>query len=337
MARFLARRLGYYLLLVVLATFLSYLLASAALDPRANFEGRSPRPPAAAVNASLDAIGVNDHTPVLIRFARWSGHALAGDLGRTVDGGSVNGEFGRRVGVTVRLLLAGTIVGTVGGIAAGAWSAVRQYRLGDRLVTVGSFLILATPPFLLAVLLKVGAIAFNHTAGAEVIRFTGESTPGLSGGVFAMLWDHAVHLLLPTLAIGLGAAALYSRYQRNTMLDVLAADYIRSAQARGLRRRRALLKHGLRTALIPMSTFFAYNFLAVFTSAIFTEKIFGWNGVNAWFIDSAGHNDVNAIVAISLFAAVLVLASGLFADILLAALDPRVRGGGGRPSLAGGG
>lgn len=325
MLRYLARRLGYYILLIAVAGLLSYLLAATALHPRSNFEARLPRPPVAAVNAQLDELNMNDRTPVLERFGRWSSHALTGDFGRTIDDTSVNAEFGRRVGVSLRLLIAGTVFGTVLGVLAGFWGAIRQYRLSDRVVTLVSFLILSTPMFLLAVLLKVGAIKFNQATGTNVVKFTGESSPNLHGGLLTHLGDDATHLLVPTIAIALVGIATYGRYQRSTMLDVLGSNHITCARAKGLTRRKALLRYGLRAALIPMSTFFAYNFLAIFTSFIFTEKIFGWNGVNSWLIDSINRNDINSVAAINVFAAVIVLFAGFLADVLHAALDPRVR------------
>jgi peptide/nickel transport system permease protein len=322
---YLARRLGYYVVLLLVAVCLSYALAATALQPRAYFEARQPPPRPAAVQAQLAELGIDDHTPLYDRFGRWAAHAVRGDLGRTIDDTSVSDEFGRRVGVSLRLLFVGTAAGTVAGILVGAWTAVRQYRLSDRLVTLTSFLLLSTPVFLLAVLLKIGAIRINQALGTDLIQFTGEKTPGLQGGWAAHARDRAVHLLLPSLSIGLITLATYSRYQRSTMLDVLGSDYLRTAQAKGLTRRRALLRHGLRTALIPMSTFFSYNFLAVFTGAIFTEAIFGWHGMGEWLVASIGKDDVNSVVAVSTFAAVVVLLSGFVADLLHAALDPRVR------------
>lgn len=325
MLAFAGRRLGYYAVLLVVATFLSYLLAATALAPRGYFEAKQPRPAAASVDRELTHLGINDHTPVTERFGHWAGQALHGDLGRTIDDTSVNDEFGRRIGVSLRLLLFGTLVGTAAGILVGAWGAVRQYRASDRIVTVLSFVVLSMPTFLIAVLLKIGAIKLNSLLGFDLLQFTGQSTPDLQGGPFAHLRDDAVHLVLPTLAIALGTIAAYSRYQRSTMLDVLGSDYLRTAQAKGLTRRKALLTHGLRTALIPMSTFFSYNFLAVFTGAIFTEAIFGWHGMGEWLVASIGKNDVNSVVAVSSFAAVVVLLSGFVADLLHAALDPRIR------------
>ncbi|MFF4491984.1 ABC transporter permease [Streptomyces sp. NPDC001544] len=325
MLAYLAKRLGYYAVLLVASVCLSYLLASLALDPREYYAARQPPVSAAAVNHHLTEIGVNDHEPLFTRFLRWAGHAVRGDAGQTIDGRSVSAEFGRRLGVSLRLLLAGTLLGTVAGVLAGAWTAVRQYRFSDRAVTVASFALLSTPVFLLAILLKTGAIWFNQTTGTDLVQFTGEKSPGVDGGFWAVLKDRSVHLLLPTLSVALFAVASYSRYQRNTMLDVLGSDYLRTARAKGLGRWTVLLRHGLRTALIPMSTYFSYGFLALFTGATFTETIFGWHGMGEWFVDSIWKNDVNSVVAVNIFAAVTVLLSGFLADVLHAALDPRIR------------
>ena len=147
----------------------------------------------------------------------------------------------------------------------------------------------------------------------------------MTGGFWAKAGDRAQHLVLPSLTLILGQIAIYSRYQRNAMLDVLGSDFVRTAQAKGLRRRTALTKHALRIALIPSVTFFAYDFGLLLVGATFTEKIFGWHGMGEWFIDSVTKNDVNAVAAVSTFAAVLVLVAGLMSDVAYALLDPRIR------------
>ncbi|MFD9004747.1 ABC transporter permease [Streptomyces sp. NPDC059582] len=313
------------LLLFLASTFLCYWLSSAALDPRSYYEQRTPRPAAAVVDRRLAELGLSERSPVTERFAHWSWRALHGDLGRTLDGASVDTEFGRRVGVTVRLLVAGTVVGAVLGVLAGVWAAVRRGRLPDRALTLFSFAVLSVPPFVLGLLLQAGAVSVNDSAGHTVIRYTGERTPGLQGGFLDRLRDSGAHLVLPTISVALGAVAAYSRYQRGATLDVLSSDHLRTAQAKGLTPGRALLRHGLRTSLIPLTAFFSFGFLTLFTGAVFTEKIYGWHGMGSWFVDAVQKGDVNAVVAIEVFGAALVLLAGLAADVLHAALDPRVR------------
>ncbi len=147
----------------------------------------------------------------------------------------------------------------------------------------------------------------------------------MAEGSWAAVADRLKHLVLPTLTLLLFSAAGYSRYQRNAMLDVLGQDFIRTARAKGLTRRRALVKHGLRTALIPMATLFAYSVAGLFGGAVFVEKIFGWHGMGEWTIRGVATQDTNIIAAITLFSATVTLLAGLLSDIFYAALDPRVR------------
>lgn len=326
MLKFLLRRLVNYVVLVFIATTLAYLLASVALNPRSNFEGRNPPAPQAVIDQQLTDLGINNKDPLLSRYAHWAGGVVTGDFGKTVTNGSVNDEMGRRIGVSLRLLLIGSILGTVVGVLAGVISAVRQYKATDHILTFASFLVLSTPVFLLAILLKLYGVKLNNLFGHNVLSNTGEYEPRLAGaGFWVSFGDRLSHLVLPTLAIALGAIAFYSRYQRNAMLDVLGSDFLRTAQAKGLRRRQALFKHGLRTALIPMATFFAFQFGTLVIGATFTEKIFSWHGMGEWFVDSITTNDVNAVAAVTLFVAVCILVSGMLSDIVYAALDPRIR------------
>lgn len=325
MGKFLLRRLLNYLVLVGLATCLGYFLAASTLNPRARYENRNPPPPAAAVDRTLDDLNMNDKTPVTERFVTWVAGAVKGDFGKTIDGGSVNEEMGRRMGVSVRLLLIGSFLGALVGVAIGVGGALKQYKLFDNVTTGSSFLVLATPVFLLAVLLQYGAVNLNSYFDTPILYYVGEFNPALDGGFWTGMTDRIKHLILPTLAIVLGSTAFYSRYQRNAFLDVLGSDFLRTARAKGLPRRQALVKHGLRTAVIPMTTFFAYSFTLLLTGATFTEKIFAWHGMGEWFVDAVSNNDVNVVAAVTVFSGGLVLIAGLLADVAYAALDPRVR------------
>jgi peptide/nickel transport system permease protein len=248
-------------------------------------------------------------------------------MGKTFQERPVWDEMKRRMGVSLRLLFIGSVLGAALGVGLGVIGAVKQYSLTDHLSTGWAFVLLSTPVFVLALLLKLGAARYwnPHMPPSTRLYYVGEYTPKLGGSTWLQIRDRLAHLVLPTLGIVLGQVAFYSRYQRNSFLDVMGSDFLRTAQAKGLRRRTALIKHGLRTALIPMATFFAYSFGLLLTGATFTEKIFGWHGMGEWFIDSISNNDVNVVAAVIVFSAVLILIAGLIADLLYAALDPRVR------------
>jgi peptide/nickel transport system permease protein len=329
MAGFLLRRLLYLALLVIVSTSVAYVLAATQLNPRARYEGRNPPPPPAVVDAALDAINMNNKVPLMQRFSRWAGGVVRGDLGRTIDNQPVNGEISRRIWVSLRLVLVGAVVGTLLGVAAGAYSAVKQYQVADRVLTVFSFVILSIPAVVLGVLFKNAGIGVNNllgfTGGTRLLYTTGEITPGVDPWTWAGILNRLAHLALPSLVLIVIAVAFYGRYQRNAMLDVLGSDFLRTARAKGLRRPEALIKHGLRTALIPMATFFAYEFALLFVGATFTEKLFGWHGMGEYFVDSVTKNDVNSVAGVTLFVGVLVLLAGFLSDVAYAALDPRVR------------
>ena len=323
MIRFLLRRLLNYLVLLVLASFLAFSLASVTFHPLDSFIERHPQPPAEAIHAKAVELGLDK--PVPIRYAEWAAGVVRGDFGTTVTGHPVAQELWSRVGVSFRLVLIGSLVGTLAGVVLGAWGAVRQYRLSDRVITVLSLIVLSIPSFVLAGLLILIALRVNNLAGVRIFAYTGETSPIPPGGVWDQFVDRARHIVLPSLTLALGAAASFSRYQRNAMLDVLSEDFIRTARAKGLTRRRALFKHGLRTALIPLATLFAYGVSGLVVGAVFVEKIFGWHGMGEWVVQAIQGQDTHIVATITLFTGAALLFAGLLSDIIYAALDPRVR------------
>jgi ABC-type dipeptide/oligopeptide/nickel transport system permease component len=327
MAAFVARRIGAQMVLVLLAASLVYLLAAACLHPRAELEGRSPRPPRQVVDAELARLGLDDRVPLPARYAAWAARAAHGDLGRTVDDRPVAAELRRRLGASMRLLAAGAVTGTAAGVALGGYGALRRRRPGDLLTATASFAVLAVPAFVLALLLQQGAQWLDTVTGLRIFGYAGEYTPGRigGGGVLAGLGDRLRHLVLPTLTVALGQAALCGRYQRAALIAALHADHVPAAVARGVRRRTALVKYALLPSFVPVGTYAALQFGLLLTCAVFVERGFGWHGVGEWLVDSVARGDVNAVAAIGGCAAAFMLAAGLFADILAALLDPRVR------------
>ncbi len=323
MIRFLAHRFLNYLLLLALASFLIFCLTSMTFHPLDAFVQRHPKPPPEAIHAK--AVQLNLDRPVTIRYAKWISGAVRGNFGATVTGHPVSEELGRRVGVTLRLVLIGSVLGTVIGVVVGAWGAVRQYQLSDRVITVLSLVILSVPSFVLANLLILAGLRVNMLSGLRLFLYTGETSPLPPGPVWDQVVDRAQHIVLPTLTLALGSIASFSRYQRNAMLDVLSEDFIRTARAKGLTRRRALFKHGLRTALIPMATLFAYAVSGLVVGAVFVERIFGWHGMGEWVVQGISTQDTNVVAAITVFTGATVLFAGLLSDVFYALLDPRVR------------
>ena len=233
---------------------------------------------------------MNNKVPLAQRFSRWAGGVVHGDLGQTIDNQSVNAEIRRRMWVSLRLVLVGAVVGTTLGVAAGAYGAVKQYQICDRLLTVFSFVILSIPAVVLGVLFKNAGIGIEQPARirrrTELLYTTGEITPGIDPWTWSGILNRLAHLALPSLVLIVIAIAFYGRYQRNAMLDVLgqrlppdragqgAAAAARAGQARPAHRADS------------DGHFFAYSFALLFVGAAFTEKIFGWHGMGEYFVDS---------------------------------------------------
>ena len=317
MLPYLARRIANYAILLFIATSMAYLMASATLDPATLWDRGDPRLNWDAVNASLAEYNISHDLPVWGRYVTWlKGVVLHWDWGMTPKGASINGMMGAKILVSVRLVFLGAFIGMIGGVALGAWTATRQYKLSDRVISLLSMILISTPAMVIAILLQVLAVEFNRTTGYQVFEFTGEGS-----GVVSRLQ----HLFLPTLSMSLGGVASYSRYQRNLMLDTLGADYVRTARAKGLIKRKAVTRHALRTALIPMATYFAFALAALFTGAAITERVYGWHGMGEYSILSISTYDINGVTAVVAFSGLCTLTGALLSDVFVAIVDPRVR------------
>jgi len=324
MGRYLLKRTLNYLVMLFVAVTLAYFLAASRLNPRLLYDITNPNLDWDSINGALSDRNLNPDESVWSRYWGWLGGVLRWDWGEKPKAGEVNQEIANRVWVSVRLVTGGFLIGTLTGIVAGAWSATKQYKLGDRAITMSSLLLISTPTFVVAVVLQILAIKFNRATGWNWFEFLGEE--GRHSGSWISPWlDRAQHLLLPTITLALGGFAIYSRYQRNMMLDTLHADYVRTARAKGLSRRKAVFKHALRTALIPVGTLFAFSAAGVFVGATFTEILFGWHGMGEYLVTSISGQDVHGAVAVAAFAGVTVFIGAMLSEVFVVLLDPRVR------------
>ena len=317
MLPYLARRIANYAVLLFIATSLAYLLASASLDPSALWNRQDPSLNWDAIHANLVKYNISHDLPVWDRYVTWLRNVvLHWDWGRTPKGELINTLIGTKILVSVRLVFLGAAIGMVGGVALGAWTATRQYRFSDRAISLISMIIISTPAMVIAILLQVLGVQINRSSGFQIFEFTGEGEGALG---------RLQHLLLPTLSMSLGGIASYSRFQRNLMLDTLGADYVRTARAKGLIKRKALTRHALRTALIPMATYFAFALATLFTGAAITERVYGWHGMGEYSISAISGMDINGVTAVVAFSGLCTLTGALLSDVFVAIVDPRVR------------
>lgn len=323
MGRYLLKRFLNYSIMLLVAVTIAYFLAASRLNPRLLYDITNPNLDWDSINGALSDRNLNPDKSIWARYWTWLGDVVRWDWGEKPKAGSVNTEIAQRVWVSVRLVTGGFFIGAITGIIVGAWSATRQYKFSDRAITLWSLVLISTPTFVIAVVLQILTIRITRVFGWQ-FEFLGET--GIRDGPWlTRMLDRLEHLVLPTITLALGLFAVYSRYQRNMMLDTLHADYVRTARAKGLSRRRAVFKHALRTALIPVGTLFAFSAAGVFVGATFTETLFGWRGMGEYLVTSITGQDVHGVVAVAAFGGVTVFLGAMLSEVFVVVLDPRVR------------
>jgi peptide/nickel transport system permease protein len=267
----------------------------------------------------LDRSGYQQYTSWLSNFVRgrWgtsliTGRPVAPDI---------------REGLTNTFVLGSTafVISLAIGIAIGSFSAIRQYSFFDYLTTGSAFLGLSMPVFWFALILQLvfGVYLTNWLNLSQPVFYTaGIFSPGREG--FDLV-DRVRHLVLPVTVLAVQLVALYSRYMRAGMLDVLHSDYMRTARAKGLSESRVVVRHGMRNALIPLVSIAATDLGALAGGLIVTETIFAWPGMGVLFINAMREGDYSVVLPWMMVVVTFVIAANLIADILYAVLDPRIR------------
>ncbi|MGV9860729.1 ABC transporter permease [Gordonia sp. NPDC003425] len=325
MIGYLGKRIAGWALLVFLATNLTFFLASWFLDPRSNYAQRKPPLPTEVVDTTLTGYNLNDKTPIVARWWTWLRDiVLHWDWGATPVGTSVNAQIGFRIWASVQLLAGATIIATLLGIGLGVYTALRQYRLSDRVWQFVSIVMINVPVAVAGLAVVLIGITINQNLGHSVFLVSGSSAVGVEG-FFPVLVDRLQHLILPTITLVIVQYAGLHLLQRSLLLDTINADYVRTARAKGLTRGVAVRRHALRTAIIPVAVGVAFAIPAVFTGAVITETIFGWEGMGRYFVTSITTNDVHGVVAVAAFGALATAVGAILADLAVVYLDPRVR------------
>jgi peptide/nickel transport system permease protein len=338
-AGFLIRRVISSILVLLASSVLVFALVANSSDPLGDLYGRNPRPAASVflqrrkdlnlVSSHCDpATGKNcQANSVIKRYGIWFTHAIRGDFGVSVSRNQpVAPELWKRLIVTLRMVVLAGLLAIVLAMFIGVVSAVRQYTWIDNTATFFGFLFLSTPVFWLAALLKIyGGIRINNFFGHKLVYTIGDSSSNLHGSLVHRWGDYLGHLVLPTIALTLITYAAWSRYQRASMLDVLGSDYVRLARAKGLSNTTVMVKHALRTALIPLTTVVAIDFGNILGGAVITEIVFNWQGMGQYLLLGVNTSDVNIVMAWLMVSAFVVVLFNLIADTIYAVLDPRIR------------
>jgi ABC-type dipeptide/oligopeptide/nickel transport system permease component len=322
MLTYVVRRLLYSVVVVLLSSFIIFSFVRVSTDPLA-FAKQNPAVSELTLKNIADRKHLND--PIPVQYVYWLKDAATNKFGTTTIGNRpILPDLARVMGHTLQLVIIAEMLAILIAVGIGVYSALRQYSVFDYSGTTLSFLGLATPVFWLALMLQVLMVNIYQWTGYHLFPIASLSSVDPGSGIHFAL-DRAHHLALPVLVLMVASIATYSRFMRAAMLEVVNADYVRTARAKGLKENRVVMKHAFRNALIPLVTVVALNFGALLGGAVVTETVFSLDGMGLYFVNALGAGDPYPIMAWLMITAILVVVFNLVADIAYGFLDPRVR------------
>jgi peptide/nickel transport system permease protein len=319
---YIVRRLLYSVVVLVAASFLVFTMVSAGGDPLNQLRTN---PLISEQTLEHQARAKHLHDPIPVRYVYWVKEAVTDKFGTPllVDR-PIWDDLKRVIPHTLTLVIAAELISLLFGITIGIFSAVRQYSVFDYAATTFSFLGFAMPVFWLALMLQVLFTNLFLSTHVRIFYTSGLSSPEPGGGLHWAL-DRAQHLAIPVMVLSVLNMAVYSRFMRASLLEVVNTDYIRTARAKGLSNQRVTLRHAVRNALIPIVTLSALQLGGLIGGAVITEQIFQLDGMGNYFIQNLLSQDAYPVMAWLMVTATAVIVFNLVADILYGVLDPRVR------------
>jgi peptide/nickel transport system permease protein len=321
MARLLARRLLQAGSVVAIATALTFFLLHAAPgEPLLGSLERANVHPS-VIEAQRRQFGLDK--PVVEQFALYVRNVARGDFGWSFSHNRpVRDVFGAAIPNTLLLMSIALVASFALGIALGVIQGMRRRTVADRALTATSLFFYSMPDFWLALVM---ALVFARLI--PIFPTAGMCDPVLCSylGPWARALDVGRHLVLPATTLTLLTAAGIARFQRSAVLDATHQDYVRTARAKGASERRVIARHVLRNALLPVITLFGLLLPAILGGSVFVESVFAWPGMGLIIVQGIVMRDYALVTSAVIIGSALVSAGSLLADLLYAAVDPRVR------------
>jgi peptide/nickel transport system permease protein len=310
--RYVLTRLAHSAVLLVFVSVLTFALIHAA--PGGPAVLLAPEMTGEQIKQAERSLGLDQPLPV--QYARWLGNVVQGHLGLSYGAGlPVLGLIVDRLPATLELVGTGLLLSVAAGLLMGVASAVHRYSLLDHLAAGLAFFGMSVPVFWLGLML---IIVFSTTL--HLLPSAGAYTLGIHSSV----GDRFAHLVLPAGILATTNVAQIARYTRSSMLEVLNAEFLRTARAKGVPGRTVIYHHALRNALIPIVTVVGLAVPRLVGGVAITESVFAWPGMGQLAVDSALQRDYPMIMGITLMVSVVVVVTNFLTDLSYLALDPRV-------------
>ena len=304
MLAYLARRLLASALILLGVSFITYfLLFVLPADPVRQIAGRSAT--AETVQNIRQQLGLDQ--PFVVQYARYLGNLVQGDLGRSyLQRSQVSELIWSRLPATLLLMLGSIVAELVIGLGMGVTAALRRNSGTDQTLMIASFVGVSAPQFVVGLLLLY----------VFAVRLQWFPIGGY--GTFA-------HLVLPSLTMGILGAGWYARMMRSSMIEVLQADFIRTARAKGITRARVILRHALPNAILPIIAMIGIDIGIFMGGIVVVESVFGWPGIGQLAWQAIQRVDIPIIMGVTLVSAVAIVLGNLLADLVAPLIDPRIK------------
>lgn len=313
MTQYIIRRLVHSIIIIWgCATLVFFLMRAIPGDPIIQMLGPEYTPEAA--DALRDKLGLDE--PVLIQYFRWMGDALRGDFGSSITGAeSVSSAILSGLPKTMSIAALSFVIATAIAIPAGVLAALRRNSFADFAVSLFAFLGVSMPSFWFGIIL---ILVFAVNLGwLPSLGYASISNDGF------IEWFK--HLILPSVAIGAGYAAILMRFVRAGLLEALGSDYIRTARAKGLTEKRVIIAHGLRNSLIPVVTVAGIQVALLLSGTVVIETVFAIRGIGRLLVGAIFDKDYPMVQGAILVVAVIFVFANLLVDILYTVIDPRIK------------
>lgn len=320
MTRFVVRRVLASIPVLLLATMIVFTLVSLRGDPLQRYR-HNPKVSQQTLQNLEHKYHLDKSKPE--QYMLWLGDFAEGKWGRSFSSDQPVQTIVRSAAInTFELVFVSVLFSISLALLIGVVSAVRQYSLFDHGATGLSYFGYSMPDFVFGLVLQLVAIVWLQEAlGVHLVYVYGKYSVGQEGNLLNL----TQHMVLPVLTLSLTGIAAWSRFQRDSMLDVINTDYVRTARAKGVPRRTVVTKHAMRNALIPFITVVAVDTGALLGGVVVVEEIFGWRGLGSVFLAALRNFDYPVLLAVTLLSTTFVIVLNLVADVLYGFLDPRIR------------
>ena len=312
MQRYVITRIGHSIVLLVFVSILTFVLIHAAPGGPAIL--LAPEMSGEQIKQAERSLGLDQ--PLPIQYLRWLGNVARGRLGQSYGAGlPVLGLIVDRLPATLELVATGLLLSVIVGVLVGVVSAVHRYSVVDHFTTGVAFFGMSVPVFWLGIMLIIVFSTSLHLL---------PSAGAYSLGAPASVGDRLAHLALPAVVLATANLAQIARYTRSSMLEVLNAEFLRTARAKGASARTVIYHHALRNALIPIVTVVALAIPRLVGGVAITESVFAWPGMGQLAVDSALQRDYPMIMGVTLVVSMVVVLTNFLTDLSYLILDPRV-------------